>query len=173
PCRIEGDRILDDYQSLAWLNTVGGFFSNFSEHTRIRRESANHHVRLKSVEQRAEMIVQSVESREFRIEICLAIEPSVNNSPGARREIDQSEVAFSHQLVDDAIGFGEQIVQFHFDPLRREAGQTVANAARGAIVTLSKAGGKDQVSFFHSLLEDPRFLLLMVFFFISMLRKPL
>src|ERR1700730_16655949 len=97
------------------------------------------------------MVLELREAREFCIEIFLAFEPAINGTPCAGREINERQVAFPHQLVNRPVSFGKQIAQFHLRPFRGDARQTIANSARGAVVTFSEARGEDQYSFFHSL----------------------
>ncbi len=130
---------------------IGVSLLNLSEYIRISRERANHHVWLKTLEQCGEVILEPRETREFCIEIFLAIEPAINGTPCARREIDERQIAFSHELVHRPIGFGKQIVQFYLRPFRGDAGKSIANSARSAVVTFSEARREDQYSFFHSL----------------------
>jgi len=100
------------------------------------------------------MVLEPREAREFRIEIFLAFEPAINGTPCAGREINERQVAFPHQLVNRPVSFGKQIAQFHLRPFRGDARQTIANSARGAVVTFSEARREDQYSFFHSLSGD-------------------
>src|SRR5215813_2572643 len=95
------------------------------------------------------MILQSREAREFCIEILLAIEPAVNSTPRARREINHCKIAFSHHLVNRPVGFSKQIAQFDVCPFRSYAGQAIANSARGAVVTLPETRRENEDSFFH------------------------
>jgi hypothetical protein len=95
------------------------------------------------------MVLEPREAREFCIEIFLAFEPAINGAPCAGREINERQVAFSHQLVDRPVGFGKQIAQFYLRPFRSDARQTIANSARGAVVTFPEARREDQNSFFH------------------------
>jgi len=97
------------------------------------------------------MVLEPREAGEFCIEIFLAFEPAINGTPCAGREINERQVAFPHQLVNWPVSFGKQIAQFHLRPFRGEARQTIANSARGAVVTFSEARREDQYSFFHSL----------------------
>src|SRR4029453_19145838 len=101
------------------------------------------------------MILEPREAREFCIEIFLAFEPAINGTPCARREINQRQVAFSHQLINGAVGFGKQIAQFYLRPFRGNASKTIANSARGAVVTFPETRREDQYSFFHSLSGHP------------------
>src|SRR4030095_2108676 len=97
------------------------------------------------------MILEPREAREFCVEVFLAFEPAINGTPCAGREINQRQVAFSHQLVNRPVGFGKQIVQFYLRPLRGDARQSIANSTRGAVVAFSEARRENQYSFFHSL----------------------
>src|ERR1700730_3064617 len=97
------------------------------------------------------MVLEPREAREFGIEIFLAFEPAINGTPCAGCEINERQIAFSHQLVNRPVSFGKQIAQFHLRPLRGDARQTVANSARSAVMTFSEARREDQYSFFHSL----------------------
>ena len=63
--------------------------------------------------------------------------------------IDQRQIAFAKPFVKLTIGLGEEVVHFDFN-IRRDAGEAIADAAGGAVVTLSKAGGEDEDSFFHN-----------------------
>jgi len=99
------------------------------------------------------MLFEPSESLEFLIVIRLAIEPAINDSPGARREIHQREIASSHELVNWSIGFGEKIPQFHLGSVRRDAGQSIAHSARGAVVAFSETSGQNQYSLFHNSLS--------------------
>src|SRR5947207_6462677 len=96
------------------------------------------------------MILQPPEPLETLVQILLAIQPAVNGSPSAGREIDQCEIAPSDEFVDRPVGFGEQIAQFNIGLRRGRTDQPIMNSSSGAIVTLPKAGGKDQYSFFHN-----------------------
>src|SRR5439155_21102239 len=97
------------------------------------------------------MLLEPRKAREFYIEIFLAFEPAINGAPCAGCEVNERQIAFSHQLVNRPVSFGKQIAQFHLRPLRGEARQTIANSARSAVVTFPKARREDQYSFFHSL----------------------
>src|SRR6266480_8085838 len=102
------------------------------------------------------MILQPPEPLETLVEILLAIQPAVNGSPSAGREIDQCEIAPSDEFVDRPVGFGEQIAQFNFGVRRGDADQPITNSSSGAVVTLPKAGGENQYSFFHNSLGKSR-----------------
>jgi membrane protein len=97
------------------------------------------------------MVLELREAPEFCIEIFLAFEPAINGTPCTGREINERQVALPHQLVNRPVSFGKQIAQFHLRPLRGDARQTIANSARGTVVTFSEARREDQYSFFHSL----------------------
>ena len=55
------------------------------------------------------MLLEARETREFCIEIFLAIEPAVNGSPCARSEINNRQIAFSDELIHLPVRFGKQI----------------------------------------------------------------
>src|SRR3989440_2462019 len=97
------------------------------------------------------MLLEPREARKFCIEIFLPFEPAINGPPCAGREINERQIAFSHQLVNRPVSFGKQIAQFHLCPLRCDTRQTIANSARSAVVTFPEARREDQYSFFHSL----------------------
>jgi len=83
-------------------------------------------VRLKTVEHGANCAFSRNQSPEFRVVICLAIEPSINESPGTWRRIQQRQIASAHQFVDRPVGFGKQIPQFHCSLIQSDTSQPVA-----------------------------------------------
>src|SRR5215510_13017138 len=97
------------------------------------------------------MILEHGETREFSIEIFLAFQPAIDRTPCARREINERQVALSHELVNRPVGFGKQIAQFDLRPFWGDAGQTIANPACSAIMTFPETRREDQYSFFHTL----------------------
>ncbi len=97
------------------------------------------------------MRLEPRKSLETLVEVLLAIEPAVNGSPGAGCEIDQRQIALSHELVDWPVGFSKEVSQFNLALLWADPSQSIANSSRSTIVTLSKAGGEDQYSFHDSL----------------------
>src|SRR5437867_4903107 len=148
PRGVDGDRIRDDHHTFA--GSLGP--QNLLKHICVCRERANDDVRLKTREQRSELTLKSSETPKFCVVICLAIEPAINDSPGARRRIHQRQITSAHERIDRPVSFGEQIAQFHVGLVRCDASETVANSSRGAVVALSEAGREDQDSFFHRLL---------------------
>src|SRR5262249_35837389 len=137
PRGVDGDRIRDDHHTFA--ASLGT--QNLLKHIRVCRERAYDDVRLKTLEQLSEMTLKSRESPKFCVVICLAIQPAINDSPGARRRIYQRQLTSAHELIYRSIGFGEKISQFHFGLVRGDASQTVADSSGGAVVTFSEAGG--------------------------------
>ena len=107
---------------------------------------------MKTVEQTAKIFLEAAESLESLVEIFFAIEPVVNVTPRLRPAVNQPKIGPPDDFVESAECFRKKIAQFDFD-LRRDSRQTGPNAAGGAIVTFTKAGGEDQ-NFFHNAIVD-------------------
>src|SRR4029077_4860141 len=97
-------------------------------------------VRLKTVDYRPKLRFQPPESAKFRAVICLAIEPAINESPGAWRRIHQRQIASAPQFVDRPVGFGKQIPQFPRCLIRSDSSQPVAHSSGSTVMTLSETG---------------------------------
>ena len=102
-----------------------------------------------------EMTFQLRKLCEIFIELLFAVEPAVHDPPGTRPAIDEGEISFAHAFVQLAIRFGEEIAQFYLRT-RVNARETVPHTARGAVVSLPKAGGEDEDSLHDSLGQERR-----------------
>ena len=111
----------------------------------------DNYVRLKSDEELAKMISQSEEDAEFGGEIFLAIQPAIDLAPNVGSAIDHAEVEDPGPVVQNAITFGEKVVQVDLGAVRRDFAETIAKAAGGAVMSFAKAGGEDEDSFQSSL----------------------
>jgi hypothetical protein len=147
PDVVDGDRVGHDDDAFAepvepqdLLKQVG-----------ISWKGGSDYVWLKAIEQSSEVFLEPGKSLEILVIILLAIEPAVDASPYTRRKINYPKITPPNQFVEQGVGFGKQIAQFHLRPFRGNAGQSIANSARGAIVTFPETRREDQYSFFQSL----------------------
>ena len=145
PGCVDSDRVRDNHHTFA--NSVGS--QNLLEHIGVGGKRADDDVRLKTVEHGSKLRLQPNQSPKFRVVICLAIEPPIDESPGTWRRIHQRQIASAHQFVDRPVGFGKQIPQFHCSLIQSDTSQPFADSSCGAIVALSETGGQDQYSLFH------------------------
>src|SRR5260221_10989967 len=88
PGCVDSDRVGDDDHTFA--DSVGS--QNLLEHIGVGGKRANDDVRLKTVEHRTKLPLQPGQSAKFRVVICLAVEPAINESPGAWRRIHQCQI---------------------------------------------------------------------------------
>ena len=142
PNRVDRNRVGDDGDVFA--AALGS--QNLLQQIRIRRKGRDDYLRLKTVEQAAEILLEAVESLESFVEIFFAIEPVVNVAPRFRPAVDESEIGAPDNLVKCAERFREQIAEFDFN-FWRDPRQAGANASGRAVVSLTKSGGEDQNSF--------------------------
>ena len=146
PDRVHRDGIGDNDDAPA--GAAIGATENLIEQMRIRRINRNDHVRPKARQQCAQSMFHREQESEISAEIFLSIERPVKRRPHARRTADHGEIPAPRQIIERPIGFGEQIVQFDVRRIVTNEGQTVAQAARGAVVSFAETGGENQ-DFFH------------------------
>src|SRR5262249_10827963 len=96
PVCVDSDRVRNHHNTFA--GSPGS--PNVLEHIGVGGKRADDDVRLKTVEHRTKLRLQPNQSPKFRVVICLAIEPSINNSPSAWRRIHQGQIASADQFVD-------------------------------------------------------------------------
>src|SRR5579884_2933112 len=149
PGGIDGNGIGDDYDAFAARQSLRVALENFAQHVGIGWEGGNYHVRSEPLEQRDEMRFQPGETAELFIKVFFAVDPAVNLAPHAWRVIDDGEITSTHQVIDRPVGFRKQVAQFDFGFARRDARKPVADAARGAVMTLSETGSEDQDFLLH------------------------
>ena len=87
PRRVDSNRVGYYDDTFTRSRAFGVSFLNLPEYACISGERANHDVWLKTLEQCGEVFLEPRETREFCIEIFLAIEPAVNGPPGAKLTI--------------------------------------------------------------------------------------
>ena len=146
PDRIHRDRVGDANHPPESRN---GITQNSLQQMRVGRINRHHRRRLKAQEQLAQTALRLEKPAHVGAVILLPIGPPVDFLPGARRAIDQREVAFSRPVVRESIGLGKKIVHLDHGRAARHRREAVAHSAGGGVVAFAKTGAQNQDAFLH------------------------
>ena len=77
----------------------------------------------------------------------LFIDPGIERCPGVGQAIDRAEVGATHHRIDKAKCFGKNVADLNLG-FGGYLQKSLANSARGAVVSFAESGGENE-NFFH------------------------
>ena len=101
-----------------------------------------------------ETLSQSREAFKSFVEVGDAIEPTINVTPRGRPTVDDRQICSADDFIESTVSLGKQVSQFDLCIGCGNARQSITDAAGSAVVTLAKACGENQDSFFHDSSDD-------------------